>query len=64
MDIDKLIEFLQQYQGQGLKITEMKQWNKHGNNNSIILDDDTELVIHENPYDKKEMSMWVNIVED
>lgn len=60
MDIDKLIEFLLQYQGQGLKITEMKQWNKHGDKNSIVLNYNTELVLHENPYDEKEISMWIN----
>jgi hypothetical protein len=63
MEIDNLIEFLLQYQGKGMKITELKQWNKYGDRNSIILDNDTKLVIHENPYDEKEISMWINLSE-
>jgi hypothetical protein len=59
MDIDKLIEFLLQYQGKNLKLTEMKQWCKNGNCNSISLNNKTELKIHKHSYNDKEIFMWV-----
>lgn len=62
MEVDKLIDFLLQYQGQGLKLKEIKQWYRNGERNSITFDDKTELNIHKNPYDEKEISMWVESI--